>query len=87
MSKSSMTIAVQIKDLIHDHTLAKNTFWRHKRTQGVYTDIGVAYDSDREDFVVQYRDPETLAVFSHLIGRFLSTFERVEQVTVWEAIS
>ena len=70
-----------------EHELFNGTYWRHKRTQGIYLIEGLAYDSDRTEIVVQYRpyDERTSepTIFSHLKTRFLGSFERVELQSVW----
>ncbi len=70
------------------HDLYPDSFWRHKRTQTVYQVKTLAYDSDRKKVVVQYVDFEARTsqppYFSHLVDRFLESFERVERTQTWE---
>jgi len=72
--------------------LYNKTAWRHKASGAIYRIDGLAYDSDREEIVVQYvayelgEYNEYSAMFSHLKSRFLDSFERVEQVQVWQPV-
>lgn len=78
----------EIQDLIRSHGLLKDTTWRHIKTQTVYQIVSLAYDSDREVVVVQYRSHDenyiVSPLFSHTVDRFKESFEQVELVKVWE---
>ena len=82
----------QFIDMLHDARLndhlEESYVWRHKKNQNLYKIVGLAYDSDREEIVVQYQsyDVRSPIPFSHLKSRFLDSFERVYEVRSWEPI-
>lgn len=63
--------------------------WRNRATQDVVTVVGISFDGDLEEVVVQFKHEASNHYTIHLSQRmssFLKTYEQVESVQRWEPV-